>query len=256
MKCVILAGGRGTRIAEETSVRPKPLIEVGGRPILWHIMKIYAAHGVTDFIVCAGYKGYLIKEYFVNYHLHASDVTVDLATNALTIHQTVAEPWRVTVVDTGEETLTGGRLRRVRRYVGEETFCFTYGDGVSDVDVSAVVAQHRRDGATATLTAVQPPGRYGAVDLRGTRVDRFREKPRGDDAWINGGYFVLEPAVFDLISGDETSFEAEPLQALAARGELGAYRHEGFWQPLDTLRDKLTLEDLWERGRAPWRTWS
>jgi glucose-1-phosphate cytidylyltransferase len=256
MKCVILAGGRGTRIAEETSVRPKPLIEVGGRPILWHIMKIYAAHGITDFIVCAGYKGYLIKEYFVNYHLHASDVTVDLATNALTIHQTVAEPWRVTVVDTGEETLTGGRLRRVRRYVGDETFCFTYGDGVSDVDVSAVVAQHRRDGATATLTAVQPPGRYGAVDLRGTRVDRFREKPRGDDAWINGGYFVLEPAVFDLISGDDTSFEAEPLQALAARGELGAYRHEGFWQPLDTLRDKLTLEDLWERGRAPWRTWA
>ena len=255
MKCVILAGGRGTRIAEETSVRPKPLIEVGGRPILWHIMKIYAAHGITDFIVCAGYKGYLIKEYFVNYHLHASDVTVDLATNALTIHQTVAEPWRVTVVDTGEETLTGGRLRRVRRYVGDETFCFTYGDGVSDVDVSAVVEQHRRDGATATLTAVQPPGRYGAVDLRGTRVDRFREKPRGDDAWINGGYFVLEPAVFDLISGDDTSFEAEPLQALAARGELGAYRHDGFWQPLDTLRDKLTLEDLWERGRAPWRTW-
>ena len=256
MKCVILAGGRGTRIAEETSVRPKPLIEVGGRPIIWHIMKIYAAHGITDFIVCAGYKGYLIKEYFVNYHLHASDVTVDLATNALTIHQTVAEPWRVTVVDTGEETLTGGRLRRVRPYVGEETFCFTYGDGVSNVDVAAVVAQHRREGATATLTAVQPPGRYGAVDVNGALVDRFREKPRGDDAWINGGYFVLEPAVFDLIRGDDTSFEAEPLQALAARGELGAYRHDGFWQPLDTLRDKLTLEELWAQGRAPWKTWA
>jgi glucose-1-phosphate cytidylyltransferase len=256
MKCVILAGGRGTRIAEETSVRPKPLIEVGGRPIIWHIMKTYARFGIADFIICAGYKGYLIKEYFVNYHLHASDVTVDLATNALTIHQTVAEPWRVTVVDTGEETLTGGRLKRVRRYVGEETFCFTYGDGVSDVDVAAVIAQHRRDGAAATLTAVQPPGRYGAVDLRGARVARFREKPRGDDAWINGGYFVLEPSVFDLIEGDATSFEGEPLQRLAADGALGAYRHDGFWQPLDTLRDKLTLEELWAHGRAPWKTWA
>ncbi len=256
MKCVILAGGRGTRIAEETSVRPKPLIEVGGRPIIWHIMKTYARFGIADFIICAGYKGYLIKEYFVNYHLHASDVTIDLATNALTIHQTVAEPWRVTVVDTGEETLTGGRLKRVRRYVGEETFCFTYGDGVSDVDVAAVIAQHRRDGVAATLTAVQPPGRYGAVDLRGARVERFREKPRGDDAWINGGYFVLEPSVFDLIEGDATSFEGEPLERLAADGTLGAYRHDGFWQPLDTLRDKLTLEELWAHGRAPWKTWA
>jgi glucose-1-phosphate cytidylyltransferase len=256
MKCVILAGGRGTRIAEETSVRPKPLIEVGGRPIIWHIMKTYARFGIADFIICAGYKGYLIKEYFVNYYLHASDVTVDLATNALTIHQTVAEPWRVTVVDTGEETLTGGRLKRVRRYVGDETFCFTYGDGVSNVDVAAVIAQHRRDGVAATLTAVQPPGRYGAVDLRGARVERFREKPRGDDAWINGGYFVLEPSVFDLIEGDATSFEGEPLERLAADGTLGAYRHDGFWQPLDTLRDKLTLEELWAHGRAPWKTWA
>jgi glucose-1-phosphate cytidylyltransferase len=256
MKCVILAGGRGTRIAEETSVRPKPLIEIGGQPILWHIMKIYAAHGINDFVVCAGYKGYLIKEYFVNYHLHRSDISVDLATNDLTVHETLAEPWRVTVVDTGESTMTGGRLKRVRRYVGDETFCFTYGDGVSDVDVAALVAQHQASGHAATLTAVQPPGRYGAVDLDGTAVNEFREKPRGDDAWINGGFFVLEPSVFDVIDGDATSFEGEPLERLASEGRLGAYRHAGFWQPLDTLRDKNHLEELWARGGAPWKVWA
>jgi glucose-1-phosphate cytidylyltransferase len=255
MKCVILAGGRGTRIAEETSVRPKPLIEIGGRPILWHIMKIYASHGITEFVICAGYKGYLLKEYFVNYHLHRSDITVSLATNTLTVHQTVAEPWTVTVVDTGEETMTGGRLKRVSRFV-DDTFCFTYGDGVSDVDVTALIAQHRASGADATMTAVQPPGRYGAVDLEGTTVRSFQEKPRGDGAWINGGFFVLEPSIFDVIDGDGTSFEGEPLQRLAQAGRLHAYRHHGFWQPLDTLRDKDSLEQLWAGGEAPWKRWT
>lgn len=257
MKCVILAGGLGTRISEETSTRPKPMIEVGGRPILWHIMKIYSSHGIHDFVVCCGYKGYMIKEYFANYFLHMSDVTFDMQKNTMEVHQRKAEPWRVTLVDTGEETMTGGRLRRVESYLrDEEAFCFTYGDGVADIDVGALLAFHRAHGKAATVTAVQPPGRYGALQLTGSTVKGFVEKPQGDGGWINGGFFVLSPRCLDLIEGDGSSWEGEPLTMLASRGDLMAFEHRGFWQPMDTLRDKNQLEQLWNSQKAPWKTWS
>jgi glucose-1-phosphate cytidylyltransferase len=255
LKAVILAGGLGTRIAEETSLRPKPMVEIGGKPVLWHVMKIYSSHGINDFIICLGYKGYVIKEYFANYFLHTSDVTFDLAHNRMDVLQRHAEPWRVTLVDTGEATQTGGRLKRVREYIGDEDFCLTYGDGVADVDLGALLAFHRAQKTLATLTAAQPPGRFGALDLDGHRITAFREKPQGDGAWINGGFFVLSPKVLDLIEGDNTSWEREPLERLAAQGELSAYPHKGFWQCMDTLRDKNLLESLWESGRAPWKTW-
>jgi glucose-1-phosphate cytidylyltransferase len=255
MKAVILAGGLGTRISEESTVRPKPMIEIGGRPILWHIMKMYSHHGVNHFIVCCGYRGYVIKEYFANYFLHMSDVTFDMEHNKLEVHRAKAEPWRVTLVDTGEETMTGGRLKRVRDYVGDEEFCFTYGDGVSDVDITGLIAFHRKSGKQATLTAVQPPGRFGALRFEGDTVTSFQEKPVGDGGWINGGFFVLNPAVFDYIEGDATSWEAAPLQALAADGKLNAFKHHGFWQAMDTLRDKNHLEELWQKGKAPWKLW-
>jgi glucose-1-phosphate cytidylyltransferase len=255
MKAVILAGGRGTRISEETHLKPKPMIEIGGRPLLWHIMKIYAASGVNDFVICCGYKGYLIKEYFANYVLHMSDVTFDMTRNEMEVHQQNAEPWRVTLVDTGEETMTGGRLKRVAGYVqGEDAFCFTYGDGVADVDVAASIAFHHGHGKLATITAVQPPGRYGALELDGTAVRAFTEKPAGDGL-INGGFFVLSPGCLDRIAGDDTSWEAEPLTGLAADGELMAFAHTGFWQPMDTLREKTLLENLWDSGKAPWKVW-
>jgi len=256
MKAVILAGGLGTRISEETHLRPKPMIEIGGRPILWHIMKGYSAHGVNEFVICCGYKGYLIKEYFANYFLHMSDVTFDMQHNQMEVHQRKAEPWRVTLVDTGEDTLTGGRLKRVEPYLqGEEAFCFTYGDGVSNLNIAATIAFHRQHGRMATVTAVQPPGRYGALQLDGELVTGFVEKPRGDGGLINGGFFVLSPRCLDLIAGDAISWEVEPLAQLAAMNELIAYRHEGFWQPMDTLREKNLLEDLWASGRAPWKMW-
>ena len=256
MKAVILAGGRGTRISEETHLKPKPMIEIGGRPLLWHIMKIYSAHGIDDFVICCGYKGYLIKEYFANYVLHMSDITFDMAHNTMEVHQQHAEPWRVTLVDTGDDTMTGGRLKRVVDYVkGEDAFCFTYGDGVADVDVTASIAFHRSHGKLATVTAVAPPGRYGALQLDGSDVRGFTEKPGGDGGLINGGFFVLSPACLDRIAGDETSWEAEPLAGLAAAGELMAFIHSGFWQPMDTLREMTLLEHLWESGRAPWKVW-
>ncbi len=253
MKCVILAGGLGTRISEETSLRPKPMVEIGGKPILWHVMKIYSAHGINDFIICAGYRGYVIKEYFANYFLHMSDVTFDMRDNSMEVHQKHAEPWKVTIVDTGENTMTGGRLKRVAPYIGSETFCFTYGDGVSDIDISATLELHRNNRRLATVTAVQPPGRFGMLDLEGDAVSGFIEKPEGDGGWINGGFFVLEPQVIDLIEGDSTIWEREPLQRLAHKNQLSAYLHRGFWQPMDTLRDKLHLEDLWSKGTAPWK---
>ncbi len=256
MKAVILSGGLGTRISEETHLKPKPMIEIGGRPILWHIMKIYSSHGVNDFVICCGYKGYIIKEYFANYFLHMSDVTFDMSNNRMEVHQKKAEPWRVTLVDTGENTLTGGRLRRVRKYVENETaFCFTYGDGVADVDVAAQIAFHRAHGKLATVTAVQPPGRYGALVRAGSAVQGFKEKPPGDGAWINGGFFVLNPAVIDHIDGDDTPWESRPLETIAQQGQLQAFEHRGFWQPMDTLRDKTQLEELWASGRAPWKNW-
>lgn len=255
-KAVILAGGLGTRLAEETHVRPKPMVEIGGRPILWHIMKHYSAHGINDFIVCCGYKGYLIKEFFSNYFLHSSDVTFDMAANTMEVHARSAEPWRVTLVDTGDSTMTGGRLRRVRDYLDPHApFCFTYGDGVSDVDIGALLAFHHEQGAKATLTAVLPPGRFGVLDYDGTRVQQFREKPRGDGARINGGYFVLSPCVIDHIDSDSTVWEREPLEQLAADHQLAAFEHDGFWQPMDTVRDRALLEELWASGRAPWKTW-
>jgi glucose-1-phosphate cytidylyltransferase len=257
MKAVILAGGLGTRISEETALKPKPMIEIGGMPILWHIMKIYAAHGINDFVVCCGYKGYVIKEYFANYFLHRSDVTFDMAQNHMEVHEQYAEPWRVTLVDTGEQTMTGGRLRRVQRYLqDEEAFCFTYGDGVSDIDIKALLEFHKTHGQLATLTAVYPPGRFGALDIReDQRVNSFKEKPKGDGGQINGGFFVLSPKVFGLLEGDRTVWEEGPLEALASSGKLQAFRHGGFWQPMDTLRDKTYLEDLWATGKAPWKTW-
>ena len=256
MKAVILAGGLGTRISEETGVRPKPMVEIGGKPILWHILKIYSHHGINDFVICLGYKGYLIKEYFANYFLHTSDVTFDIAANRMEVHQRHAEPWRVTLVDTGESTQTGGRLKRVGSYLGSETFCFTYGDGVAAVDVRALVEFHRKQGRTATVTAVRPPGRFGALDIEGHRITRFEEKPHGDGSWVNGGFFVLEPAALGYIEGDESVWERGPLESLAAAGQLSAYAHKDFWQPLDTLRDKTRLEELWQTGRAPWKVWT
>jgi len=256
MKAVILAGGLGTRISEETHLRPKPMIEIGGKPILWHIMKLYSHHGVHDFIICCGYKGYVIKEYFANYFLHMSDVTFDMRTNEMEVHCRKAEPWKVTLVDTGENTLTGGRLKRVEEYVkDEESFCFTYGDGLSDIDITALIGFHRNHGKKATVTAVQPPGRYGALDLNARQVIGFTEKPKGDGGMINGGFFVLSPACLDYIAGDQTSWEGGPLSKLAEAGELMAYEHDGFWQPMDTLRDKNHLEDLWENSKAPWKQW-
>jgi glucose-1-phosphate cytidylyltransferase len=255
MKVVILAGGLGTRISEETHLKPKPMIEIGGRPILWHVMKSYSERGVHDFVICTGYKGYVIKEYFANYFLHMSDVTFDMEKNSMEVHHRSAEPWKVTVVDTGEATMTGGRLKRVQNYLQNDTFCMTYGDGVGDVDITSAIDAHRRAGKLATVTAVQPPGRFGAMHVEGDSVTRFVEKPEGDGGWINGGFFVLEPAVFDLIDGDETIWEREPLQSLAASGQLHAFRHQGFWQPMDSLRDKQLLDDLWQSGRAPWKTW-
>lgn len=255
MRAVILAGGIGSRIMEETQSRPKPMVEIGGRPILWHILKTYSAYGVNDFVICLGYKGYVIKEYFANYFLHASDVTFDLGRNTTEVHHAQAEPWRVTLVDTGAETMTGGRLKRVRDYLGDETFCFTYGDAVADVDVDALLAHHRASRRLATVTTVQPPGRFGALRLDGAEVTGFEEKPRGDGNWINGGYFVLEPAVIDHIDDDATPWEGAPMERLVRDQQLGAYRHDGFWQPMDTLRDRNQLERLWATGAAPWRVW-
>lgn len=257
MKVVILAGGLGTRLSEETDVKPKPMVEIGGRPILWHIMKIYSAHGINDVIVCCGYRGYVIKEYFANYFLHMSDVTFDVANNRMEVHNKRAEPWRITLVDTGDDTMTGGRLRRVREYLDDETFCFTYGDGVGDIDIGRLISFHRDEKVLATMTAVKPPGRFGAISLEPgqRRIDAFREKPRGDGTFINGGFFVLEPGAIDYIAGDDTTWERQPLEALARSGNLAAYAHEGFWQPMDTLRDRKLLEDLWASGSAPWKVW-
>ena len=256
MKAVILAGGMGTRISEEAVLRPKPMIEIGGRPILWHIMKIYSAHGINDFVVCCGYKGYVIKEYFANYFLHMSDVTFDMQKNQMEVHERHAEPWRVTVVDTGESTMTGGRLKRVANYVKDETaFCFTYGDGVADVDIGALVGFHKKHGKRATVTAVQPPGRYGALKMDGSVVRGFIEKPQGEGGWISGGFFVLSPSCIDLVGDDAMPWEGPPLTTLAAQGELMAYEHNGFWQPMDTMREKNHLEELWQSGKAPWKVW-
>lgn len=257
MKVVILAGGAGTRITEESAVRPKPMIEIGHRPILWHIMKIYTAHGLTDFIICCGYRGHIIKEYFASYYLSNADVTFDIKNNRSEVHQVSAEPWRVTLVDTGDAAMTGGRIRRIRKYVGDETFCLTYGDGVTNANITELIKFHREQKTYATLTAVQPPGRYGAFTLEqnATLVPTFREKPEGDGAWVNGGYFVVEPQIFDFIDGDSTVWEQEPLQRLAHENQLSAFRHAGFWQPMDTLRDKLLLEDLWRSGKPPWKVW-
>lgn len=255
MKAVILAGGLGTRIAEETSSRPKPMVEIGGKPILWHIMKMYSAHGVNDFVICCGYKGYMIKEYFANYFLHMSDVTYNMATNTMQVHEQNAEPWRVTLIDTGENTLTGGRLKRVRQYLGDEDFCFTYGDGVGSIDISALIKFHNAHGKNATVTAVQPPGRFGALEMTDTSVNSFVEKPHGDGMYINGGFFVLNPKVIDLIDDDSTIWERKPLETLAQTEQLEAFKHDGFWQPMDTLRDKQHLEELWQSGEAPWKVW-
>jgi len=256
MKAVILAGGLGTRIAEETHLKPKPMIEVGGKPILWHIMKIYSAHGINDFIICLGYKGYMVKEYFAHYFLHMSDVTFDLHKNEMEIHHRKAEPWKVTLVDTGEYTQTGGRLKRVSSYLDDEDFCFTYGDGVGDVDIAALIQFHQQQKCLATVTAMQPPGRFGSLDMKQNKIERFEEKPPGDDNWISGGYFVLSPSVIDYIHGDETAWEKEPLERLAREGQLAAYKHRGFWKPMDTLRDKNQLEDLWQNRIAPWKIWA
>ncbi|MBA2516749.1 MAG: glucose-1-phosphate cytidylyltransferase [Solirubrobacterales bacterium] len=257
MKAVLFAGGLGTRLSEETAVKPKPMVEVGGKPILWHIMKMYAAHGIDEFIVCLGYKGYVIKEYFANYHLHTCDVTFDLASGSMEVHRSAAEPWKVTLVETGEATMTGGRLKRALPYVGDQDFCFTYGDGVSDIDFTALVEHHRASGRLATVTAVQPAGRFGALDLDESdgRVRTFAEKPPGDGSWINGGFFVLSPQVGRYIDGDETVWERDPVERLAGDGCLGAYFHRDFWLAMDTLRDRNVMQELWESGRAPWRTW-
>lgn len=256
MKAVILAGGLGTRLSEETALRPKPMVEIGGKPILWHIMKMYASHGVSDFVICCGYKGYVIKEYFANYFLHMSDVTINMQKNTMEVHEKRAEPWNVTLVDTGEHSMTGGRLKRVAKYVqDEEAFFFTYGDGVGDIDISASLAFHRAHGKNATLTATYPPGRFGALDIQNGQVLNFKEKPKGDGAMINGGFFVLSPKVLEHIEDDATTWEQTPLMKLAEEGELMAFEHQGFWQPMDTLRDKHLLESLWESGTAPWKSW-
>lgn len=255
MKAVILAGGYGTRICEESHLRPKPMIEIGGKPILWHIMKCFSSYGINDFVICLGYKGYVIKEYFANYFIHMSDVTFDMSSNKMEVHRQKAEPWRVTLVDTGQGTLTGGRLKRVRDYLDDDPFCFTYGDGVSDVPLDQLIAFHKAQGRLATVTAIQPPGRYGALNLQGETVDSFHEKPAGDGAWINGGFFVLDPKVIDYIAGDETSWETGPIDRIAEEGQLVAFKHTGFWQAMDTLRDKNQLEQLWASGNPPWKVW-
>jgi len=255
MKAVILAGGLGTRLAEETSVKPKPMVEIGYKPILWHIMKIYSSHGVNDFIICLGYKGYVIKEYFANYFLHSSDVTFDMKSNSMQVHQKKAEPWRVTLIDTGEETMIGGRIKRIIDYVDGEDFCLTYGDGVSDVNVSELIAFHQKEGRLATVTGVQPPGRFGAIEFSDSQVTGFKEKPQGDGGWINGGFFVLSPKIVDYIEGDHTVWEQEPMENLAKDGQLSIYTHSGFWHPMDTLRDKRYLESLWNSKKAPWKLW-
>lgn len=257
MKAIILAGGLGTRISEETSLRPKPMVEIGGYPILWHIMKIYSSYGINDFIICLGYKGYVIKEYFANYYLHNSDVTFDLASNTSIIHRNNSEPWKVTLVDTGENTMTGGRLKRLEGYLkDEEAFCFTYGDGVSNVDIGALIEFHKINGLKATITSVYPPGRFGSLNIADHKVTTFKEKPKGDGGMINGGFFVLSPSVISLIKDDSTIWEQDPLESLAQNGQIAAYEHNGFWQPMDTLRDKTYLEDLWATGQAPWKSWS
>jgi glucose-1-phosphate cytidylyltransferase len=255
VKLVVLAGGYGTRISEESAVRPKPMVEVGEKPILWHIMKIYSAHGINEFVIAVGYRGYLIKEYFANYFVHTTDITVDLRTNTVETHATTAEPWRVTVVDTGEGTMTGGRLKRVREYLDDETFCMTYGDCVTDLDITSEVEFHKESGALTTLAAIQPPGRFGVLNLDHGRVRSFLEKPAGEGGWVNGGFFVVEPAVLDYIEGDETIWERGPMERLAHEDRLAAYRHRGFWHPMDTLRDKMVLEDQWASGNAPWKVW-
>ncbi len=255
MKAVILAGGLGTRISEETHLKPKPMIEIGGKPILWHIMKSYSAHGINEFIICLGYKGYVAKEYFANYFLHTSDVTFDMADNSMKVHQNAAEPWKVTLVDTGDQTMTGGRLKRISPYLDEEDFCFTYGDGVTNANIGDLIEFHRQHGTLATVTAVQPPGRFGSLDVSGHKIRAFEEKPQGDGSWVNGGFFVLSPRVLDYIESDTTVWEKAPLQKLAEEGELSAFRHDGFWQPMDTLRDKIHLEELWDSGSAPWKVW-
>lgn len=256
MKAVILAGGLGTRISEETSIKPKPMVEIGGKPILWHIMKLYSTYGVNDFVICCGYKGYVIKEYFANYFLHMSDVTIDMEHNTMEVHQRYAEPWKVTLVDTGDASMTGGRLRRVLSYVkGEEAFCMTYGDGLSNINIAELIRFHNEMGKKATITATYPPGRFGALEINNKQVKSFREKPKGDGALINGGFFVLSPQVLEYIDDDNTIWEKEPLERLAAAGELAAFEHSGFWQPMDTLRDKQLLEDLWQTGQAPWKIW-
>jgi glucose-1-phosphate cytidylyltransferase len=255
MKAVILAGGFGTRISEETHLRPKPMIEIGGKPILWHLMKVYSHYGVNEFVICLGYKGYVIKEYFANYFLHTSDVTFDLSKNKIETHRHSSEPWKVTLVDTGEKTQTGGRLKRVRQYLGNEDFCFTYGDGLADVSIAKLIEAHRSFGTLATVTAVQPPGRWGVLTMQEQKVLGFREKPEGDGGWVNGGFFVLSPKVIDYIKGDETIWEGPPLEKLADERQLSAYTHQGFWQPMDHLRDKMHLEHLWATGNAPWKIW-
>ncbi len=257
MKAVILAGGLGTRLSEETAIRPKPMVEIGGKPILWHILKMYSHHGINDFVICCGYKGYVIKEYFANYFLHSSDVTFDMARNEMQVHHERAEPWKVTLVDTGDDSLTGGRLRRVASYIEDEPeFCFTYGDGVGDIDITKSIEFHRAHGKAATLTAVSPPGRFGALDIQHHQVRSFREKPKGDGAVVNGGFFVLSPKVLAEIDGDATMWEHEPMMRLADKGELMAFQHPGFWQPMDTVRDRQLLEELWQSGKAPWKTWA
>jgi glucose-1-phosphate cytidylyltransferase len=256
MKAVILAGGLGTRLSEETTSKPKPMVEIGGRPILWHIMKMYSAHGVNDFVICCGYKGYMIKEYFANYFLHMSDVTFDMANNQMEVHKRHAEPWRVTLVDTGEKTMTGGRLKRVRGFLGEDDFCFTYGDGVGDIDITSLINFHRSEGRLATLTATQPPGRFGALSLQEGTITSFQEKPHGDGGWINGGFFILSPKVIEYIDNDASIWERKPMERLAEEGQFSAYLHHGFWKPMDTLRDKMQLEELWASGNAPWKVWS
>ena len=254
MKAVILAGGLGSRISEETYLKPKPLVEIGGMPILWHVMKIYSTYGINEFVICCGYKGYLIKEYFANYFLHMSNVTFDMKNNQMEVHQKFVEPWRVTLIDTGLNTMTGGRLKRIQDYV-DETFCFTYGDGVSDINISELINFHKNKKTISTVTSVQPPGRWGILDIKKDKISNFKEKPSGDGSWINGGFFVLEPKVFDYIEGDSTIWEREPLEKLAKEHQLSAYKHAGFWRPLDTLRDKNQLDELWNNGKAPWKIW-
>jgi len=255
MKCVILAGGFGTRITEETNLKPKPMVEIGGMPILWHIMKIYSTYGINDFIICCGYRGYVIKEYFANYFLHMSDVTFDMKQNKMEVHRKFAEPWKVTLVDTGFDTMTGGRLKRVKNFLENETFCFTYGDGLSDVNIKDLINFHRNQKTFATLTAIQPPGKFGALNIENNKISTFKEKPLGDGNWVNGGYFILEPKVFDYIEGDSTIWEREPLEKLSQEGKLSAYKHSGFWHPMDTLYDKNQLEQMWTSGKSPWKIW-